>query len=110
MSEDFEGVELVPVREAHRFDEAALRHYLADNLEGFSGPLEVVQFEGGQSNPTFQLITAAQFKSSDYLKMLSELLPNVQSPTSKAGAFFTQILSGNCPINATPPRTSCERN
>ena len=55
MNEAFTGVELVPVRAAHRFDEAALRRYLANHLEGFSGPLDVVQFEGGQSNPTYLL-------------------------------------------------------
>ena len=55
MNEAFAGVELVPVRAAHRFDETALRRYLADHLEGFSGPLDVVQFEGGQSNPTYLL-------------------------------------------------------
>ncbi len=49
------GVEIIPVREAHRFDEAALKRYLADNLEGFSDGLEVSQFEGGQSNPTYHL-------------------------------------------------------
>jgi len=50
-------VEIAPVREAHRFDETALQTYLAEHVSGFSGPLEVLQFEGGQSNPTFQLIT-----------------------------------------------------
>ena len=53
-------VELTVVRDAHRFDEAALEAYLAEHVEGFSGPLEVLQFEGGQSNPTFQLITPGQ--------------------------------------------------
>jgi aminoglycoside phosphotransferase (APT) family kinase protein len=50
-------VALTPVREAHRFDEAALADYLATNVAGYAGPLTVRQFEGGQSNPTFQLIT-----------------------------------------------------
>ena len=44
-----------PVREAHRFDEDALRRYLARNLSGFRGPCRITQFEGGQSNPTFLL-------------------------------------------------------
>ena len=44
-----------PVREAHRFDEDALQRYLATNLMGFRGPCSIVQFEGGQSNPTFLL-------------------------------------------------------
>jgi aminoglycoside phosphotransferase (APT) family kinase protein len=30
------------------------------NVEGFAGPLEVRQFKGGQSNPTYQLITPSQ--------------------------------------------------
>lgn len=44
-----------PVRDNHRFDEAALERYLADHVEGFRGPLTVRQFSGGQSNPTFLL-------------------------------------------------------
>lgn len=48
-------VEITPVREAHRFDEDALRGYLADHVAGYAGPLRVRQFEGGQSNPTFLL-------------------------------------------------------
>jgi aminoglycoside phosphotransferase (APT) family kinase protein len=50
-------VELTQVREAHKFDAVALEHYLNKNVENFSGPLSIRQFEGGQSNPTFQLIT-----------------------------------------------------
>ncbi|MEE2783756.1 MAG: phosphotransferase [Pseudomonadota bacterium] len=50
-------VEITDVREAHRFDEVALSDYLRTNVEAYQGPLTVRQFEGGQSNPTFQLIT-----------------------------------------------------
>jgi aminoglycoside phosphotransferase (APT) family kinase protein len=42
-----------PVREAHRFDEAALARYLESRLDRFEPPLSVRQFSGGQSNPTF---------------------------------------------------------
>ena len=52
-------VQLTPVREAHQFDEQALERYLADHVEGFAGPLTIRQFEGGQSNPTFQLESAS---------------------------------------------------
>jgi aminoglycoside phosphotransferase (APT) family kinase protein len=48
---------LTPVRPAHRFDEAALDRYLRAHVPGYSGGLEVRQFEGGQSNPTFALET-----------------------------------------------------
>ena len=50
-------VELTGVRSGHEFDEAALATYLATHIEDFTQPLTVKQFEGGQSNPTFQLIT-----------------------------------------------------
>jgi aminoglycoside phosphotransferase (APT) family kinase protein len=46
-----------PVAESHQFDTAALQAYLHDKLEGFTGPLKVEQFKGGQSNPTYKLIT-----------------------------------------------------
>ena len=46
---------LTPVREAHRFNEAALAEYLKPHLEGFKERFGILQFEGGQSNPTFLL-------------------------------------------------------
>ena len=46
-----------PVREAHRFDEAALATWMEANVEGFRGPISVEQFKGGQSNPTYKLTT-----------------------------------------------------
>lgn len=45
------------VRAAHRFDEAALLGWMEANVAGFDGPLRVEQFKGGQSNPTYKLIT-----------------------------------------------------
>jgi aminoglycoside phosphotransferase (APT) family kinase protein len=39
----------------HRFDTDALTAYLKQHLHGFSGPLTVRQFQGGQSNPTYLL-------------------------------------------------------
>ena len=50
--------EPTPVREVHRFDEAALAGYLGKHLPGFAGDLTVLQFEGGQSNPTYRLESA----------------------------------------------------
>lgn len=46
---------LTPVRAAHVFDVARLAEYMTANVEDFRGPLQVLQFEGGQSNPTFHL-------------------------------------------------------
>ena len=49
-----------PVAESHRFDVAALQAWLARELPGFEGPLQVEQFKGGQSNPTYKLVTPAR--------------------------------------------------
>ena len=45
------------VREGYAFDEAALEGWLVAHVEGYEGPLRVQQFKGGQSNPTYKLIT-----------------------------------------------------
>jgi aminoglycoside phosphotransferase (APT) family kinase protein len=49
-----------PVREAYRFDQAALERWMAQHVEGFSGQLTVEQFRGGQSNPTYKLTTPSR--------------------------------------------------
>ncbi len=46
----------MPIQEHQSFDVGALEGYLGNH--GFSGPLTVQQFKGGQSNPTY-LISAA---------------------------------------------------
>ncbi len=48
------------VAESHRFDESKLAAWMEANVEGYAGPLEVRQFKGGQSNPTYQLVTPNQ--------------------------------------------------
>jgi len=45
------------VREEYRFDEVSLARWMAANIADFKGPLKVEQFKGGQSNPTYKLIT-----------------------------------------------------
>jgi len=53
MSEQFVGTK--PVEERHRFDTASLEAFLKSHLEDFRGPLQVEQFKGGQSNPTYRI-------------------------------------------------------
>jgi aminoglycoside phosphotransferase (APT) family kinase protein len=43
------------VRDAHRFDEAMLATWMAENVADYRGALTVRQFKGGQSNPTYRL-------------------------------------------------------
>lgn len=58
MSSDFDhNTGTTPVRAEHRFDQAALAEWLSQHVDGFSGPLKIEQFKGGQSNPTYKLVT-----------------------------------------------------
>ena len=57
MSEFDHFVGTRPVTEQHMFDQAALGAWLERNLPGFAGPLQVEMFKGGQSNPTYKLLT-----------------------------------------------------
>ena len=41
----------------HLFDLDALGAYLRQNMQGFEGPLSAEIFNGGQSNPTYKLVT-----------------------------------------------------
>ena len=49
-----------PVSGTHAFDVPALEAWLSRHLSGFQGPLSVEMFKGGQSNPTYKLITPGQ--------------------------------------------------
>jgi len=52
---------LGPVTDTHKFDEAGLARYLAENgLPDCAGGIEVQQFQGGQSNPTFALTAGSK--------------------------------------------------
>lgn len=44
-------------RPGFEFDIPRLEAWLTERLPGFGGPLQVCQFSGGQSNPTYQLLT-----------------------------------------------------
>ncbi len=43
------------VWDGHRFDPAPLDAFCRDHLPGYAGPVELAQFHGGASNPTFLL-------------------------------------------------------
>ena len=49
----------MPVRDGHQIDSRALEAFMAANVAGFAGPVEVSEFRGGQSNPTYRLATPA---------------------------------------------------
>jgi aminoglycoside phosphotransferase (APT) family kinase protein len=53
--EEYAGVK--PIEERHRIDEASLDRWMHENVEHYVGPLNVLQFKGGQSNPTYRVDT-----------------------------------------------------
>jgi aminoglycoside phosphotransferase (APT) family kinase protein len=71
------------VRQGYAFDQTALTEWMAGNVEGFAGPLSVEQFKGGQSNPTYKLVTPAK----NYVlrrKPPGELLPGAHAVDREA--------------------------
>jgi aminoglycoside phosphotransferase (APT) family kinase protein len=76
MSEQFIGVK--PVEERHRIDAGRLEEFLQQRVEGFRSPLEIEQFKGGQSNPTYR-ITAGGKRYALRRKPPGKLLPSAHA-------------------------------
>jgi aminoglycoside phosphotransferase (APT) family kinase protein len=69
-----------PMAASHAFDTAALERYLCAEMPGFEGPLTVEQFKGGQSNPTYRLVTpAASYVMRSKPGPASKLLPSAHA-------------------------------
>ena len=94
MSEEFIGT--MPVQERHRFDVERLAQYLSANIEGFAGPLQVGQFEGGQSNPTFLLITPTR-RYVLRRKPPGKLLPSAHA-VDREYRVITALRQANIPV------------
>ena len=77
MSEHFVGTK--PVEERHRFDAARLERFMKDHVEGFRGPLQVEQFKGGQSNPTYRVTDGAGKRYALRRKPPGKLLPSAHA-------------------------------
>ncbi|RZL53834.1 MAG: phosphotransferase family protein [Variovorax sp.] len=61
MTQDFNKfVGTRAVSDQHAVDVGALTAWLDEHLDGFQGPLALEMFKGGQSNPTYKLVTPAR--------------------------------------------------
>ena len=58
MYEEFMGTK--PVAERQKVDLGALSDYMHKHVDGFTSDLQIEQFKGGQSNPTFMLTAGSQ--------------------------------------------------
>ena len=88
---------LVPVLPAHRFDEAALARYLRSR--GIEGELQIRQFQGGQSNPTFHLSTA------DHEYVLRKKPPGKLLPRAHEVEREYRVMSALADSEVPVPRT-----
>ncbi|WP_025898126.1 phosphotransferase family protein [Sneathiella glossodoripedis] len=98
-SAQFSGT--MEVQETHKLDETALKNYLEKNIEGFSGPLEVRQFKGGQSNPSYFLITPHK------KYVLRKKPPGKLLPSAHAVDREYKVLSGLSGSGVPVPKTWC---
>src|SRR5689334_23948859 len=92
------------VRRGHEIDGEALEQYLTAHLDGFRGALEIRQFEGGQSNPTYFLHAA----SGDYVlrkKPPGQLLPSAHA-VEREYRVMTALATSDVPVPRT--RLLCE--
>ncbi|URI06616.1 phosphotransferase [Aquincola tertiaricarbonis] len=68
------------VSERHAFDTDALQQYLAQHLPALQGPITVEQFKGGQSNPTYKLVTpTASYVMRSKPGPVARLLPSAHA-------------------------------
>jgi aminoglycoside phosphotransferase (APT) family kinase protein len=81
----FSGTREVDPR--HALDEATLDAWLAENVEGYEGPLTLRQFKGGQSNPTYELATPGK------TYVLRRKPPGVLLPSAHAVDREFQVIS-----------------
>ena len=76
--EHFSGT--MPVSARQQFPLDALAAWMTTHVDGFSGPLALEQFKGGQSNPTFKLITpAATYVMRSKPAPVAKLLPSAHA-------------------------------
>jgi aminoglycoside phosphotransferase (APT) family kinase protein len=87
-----------------RFDPAALEAYLATHVPGFTSPLTVRQFKGGQSNPTYLLETPAR-KYVLRRKPPGKLLPSAHA-VDREFRVISALHAQNFPVAA--PVLYCE--
>ena len=60
LHEEDENTGTMEVLERHQFDVLKLQSYMKENVGGFEGSISVEEFKGGQSCPTYKIITPNQ--------------------------------------------------
>ena len=97
MNRSFEGT--IPVREAHRFDTERLAEYMRRHVDDFAGPIDVEQFKGGQSNPTY-LVHAGGKSYVMRRKPPNKLLPSAHA-VDREYRVITALAATDVPVAKT---------
>jgi aminoglycoside phosphotransferase (APT) family kinase protein len=97
MNRSFKGT--TPVRKAHRFDTERLAKFMRQYVDDFSGPIEVEQFRGGQSNPTY-LVRAGGKRYVMRRKPPGELLPSAHA-VDREYRVITALRTTEVPVAKT---------
>ncbi len=101
-SDDFEKFRgTMPVNERHRIDVERLAVYLRERIPGLAASLQIEQFKGGQSNPTY-LLTADERKFVLRRKPPGALLPSAHA-VDREYRVMTALADTDVPV----PRTWC---
>ena len=82
MDYEKEMVGTVAVPEKDQLDEAKLTGWMEANVDGFSGPMTITKFKGGQSNPTYRIDTGAGASGQSYVlrrQPFGKLLPSAHA-------------------------------
>ena len=90
---------------AHRFDVAALERWMRDHVERFSGSLEVSQFRGGQSNPTYYLSSRGGLAADEREYVLRRKPPGKLLPSAHAVDREYRIITALAGTGVPVPRT-----
>lgn len=96
---------LVDVLDAHRFDEDRLLGWLQKEMPGIGDSLEIKQFQGGQSNPTF-LLTAGDRRYVLRKKPPGKTLPSAHMVEREYKVI--RALSDNTDVPVPKARVLCE--
>ncbi len=90
-----------PVRAAHVFDVANLQRYFAEHVPEIAAPIDVQQFKGGQSNPTYSLTAGGK------RYVLRRKPPGVLLPSAHAVDREYRIMNALAKTKVPVPRMLC---
>ncbi|PKQ09564.1 MAG: phosphotransferase family protein [Alphaproteobacteria bacterium HGW-Alphaproteobacteria-12] len=97
--DQFSGTKVVA--DSHKFDEKRLEDYMQAHVDGFKGPITVKQFKGGQSNPTYQIVTPAK------KYVLRRKPPGKLLPSAHAVDREYKVITALHGVGFPAPRTYC---